>query len=371
MTNLDKPSASTPVRRKYDHPDLRVLIFLLAGQEYVIDVNQVQEITTPTGLMPMAGLPNYIAGVIKRRKRIIPVIDLRKRLDLPERGPDDTCWVLITKQTIGLVGFAIDMAVDLMWVKTQDFEIPSVVVAPIDQVYLQGIGYFDDRVLIMLDLSHLLPASQNGDSVTEEKGLTQPTHTWGTLFSGETQPAVSKRDSLQRTHNLVVFELGHELYGVATTDVAEIREVLPIMPLPNVPSHILGLINQRGTVLPVLDLRRKFKLPINPPSPNSALIILRGEAYWIALWVDRLHELVRLPHADFQPVPAGVIQIDAECCVQVTTLNGHLLVELDVNKLLALTAFEGDPSATKHNKTGLTNTTTLISSTFGDGQETL
>ena len=165
-----------------------------------------------------------------------------------------------------------------------------------------------------------------------------------TLFSGHIDAeSVAAEAEEQRARvelrSLVAFELSDELYGVPITAVTEISMPLAPMPLPHVPPHVLGLINLRGIVLPVIDLCRRFELPLKSDRPESRLIILKGQGYPVAMLVDAVHGLARLPRAGFQPAPPGVARIDSEYYDQVVTLNdGRMLIELNVQKLLAETA---------------------------------
>ena len=144
--------------------------------------------------------------------------------------------------------------------------------------------------------------------------------------------------------------------------MAEIREPPAITPLPHVPPHVLGLINLRGVVLPVIDLRKRFGLNPKADGPDNRLIVLKalrracpersqraqgkGPGYPVALWVDSVHGLVRLPGADFQPAPPGVARIDSEYYDQVTIVDGRMLIELNVQKMLADTAIGAEGSGT-------------------------
>lgn len=337
-------------RRKYTQPDLRVMVFKMAEHEYVVDAALVQEIIRPTTLAHMGGAPEYVEGVVKRRGRIVPIVDLRKRLGLRVDPPTVETCTIIANLPIGLVGFIVDSVSEMMRVKTHDFEVPSPLIAGIDQVYLQGVAHLGDRLFMMLDLELLLtPGEQQELSELGTVRLATSQPEVGakpkpeTLFSGQIDAEAVKAEQIQeqaRTNlrRLMAFELGDELYGVSATDVSEIREPLPLMPLPNVPPHVLGLINLRGTVLPVVDLRRRFGLKLKPDGPDNRLIILKGPGYSVALWVDRVYGLARLPRADFQPAPPGVARIAPEYYEQVATLDGRMLIELNVQKLLADTA---------------------------------
>jgi purine-binding chemotaxis protein CheW len=347
--------------------NLRVVVFQVAGHEYVVDVTLVQEIVRladlSTGrearLVHVDGAPEYVKGVIKLRGRIVPVVDMRKHLGVKGcPATADTC-AIVAKLSIGPVGFIVDAVSELMWVKRHDFQAPLPLIAGIDrntfpQICLQGMAHLGDRLLVMLDLERMLTPGEHGGSLSVGAGLrTRPSP--GELFSGqvevEAQEAgqASARSDLR---GLVVFELGGESYGVPITDVAQVREPLPIMPLPNVPSYVLGLINLRGVILPVLDLRQKFGLALEPDGPGTRLVVLKAlrqaqdkslhadrrqnegsRGCPVALRVDRVHGLARLPQVDFQPAPPGVARIDPEYYDQVAVLDGRLLIELDIQAL--------------------------------------
>ncbi len=147
---------NTRVRRKFTKESLRAVIYKMDGVEFATDVVQVQEIVRPARLARPANLPAYVEGLIKRRGRITPIVDLRKRLGFPAPPPTPETCAIIVKLPVGPVGFVVDAAVELRWVRTRDFEAPSTVLARVDEVYIQGIAYLGNRVMIMLDLELLL-----------------------------------------------------------------------------------------------------------------------------------------------------------------------------------------------------------------------
>lgn len=137
---------------------------------------------------------------------------------------------------------------------------------------------------------------------------------------------------------IVAFELDNELYGAGIDDVAEIMKIVPIMPLPNVPEFILGLINLRGTIIPVIDLRIRFGLNRKAMDQGSRIIVMKHGNLVVGVVVDRLWELLRLPLDAFQPPPPDVAKIDAEYFKEVSLVNERMLIVLDIKKLLAETA---------------------------------
>ena len=72
---VDETRGGGRERRKFAQAELRVVVFEMDGHEYVVDVAQVEEIVRVSGLVHMAGAPPYVAGVVKRRGRLVPVVD--------------------------------------------------------------------------------------------------------------------------------------------------------------------------------------------------------------------------------------------------------------------------------------------------------
>jgi purine-binding chemotaxis protein CheW len=103
-----------------------------------------------------------------------------------------------------------------------------------------------------------------------------------------------------------------------------VRAVLPV-PLPGAPGVIEGVINLRGTVVPVIDLRRRFRLPQRPIEPTDHLVIARAAGRLVALRVDRVVDLARVEPPDVQEVAAA----------RVAKLPGDLVVIQDLAGVLS------------------------------------
>jgi purine-binding chemotaxis protein CheW len=135
---------------------------------------------------------------------------------------------------------------------------------------------------------------------------------------------------------LIAFTLADRLYALPITDVAEIRGMLPITPLPpqHLPPWVLGLINLRGMVLPVIDTRQRInsKAASMAQSNEGQLVIARTLNYSVALRVDFVKGLLRLDPAAFKPMPHS--SDEPEFVTQVAAIDGQLLMELDTKKML-------------------------------------
>ncbi len=145
---------------------------------------------------------------------------------------------------------------------------------------------------------------------------------------------------------LVTFEVGNALYGIPIAEVSEIREPLPVTPLPpgRAPEHVMGLIGLRGTILPVIDLRTLLGADPSQTVTHQPMLIAKNQGVPVAMLVDKIRGLSRIPVAAFQPASPRLMAAGAEFCEAVTTLEGRLLLQLNTRKLLddsAYSAHEG------------------------------
>jgi purine-binding chemotaxis protein CheW len=103
-----------------------------------------------------------------------------------------------------------------------------------------------------------------------------------------------------RTLEVLVFEVGGRTYGLPTVDVRELVRAVAITPLPNAPAVIEGVVNVRGRVLPVLDVRTRFRLPATPLDPSDHFIVASAGPRGVILRVDRATHLALVDEASVQ-----------------------------------------------------------------------
>jgi purine-binding chemotaxis protein CheW len=106
---------------------------------------------------------------------------------------------------------------------------------------------------------------------------------------------------------ILVFTLDDVRFGVRTEDVVEIFRAVWITPLPGAPQVVEGVIDVRGRLVPVLDLRRRFGLPARPLLPDDHMVLVRAAGRSRALRVDRATDIAAVLQADI--VPAGHLEI--------------------------------------------------------------
>ncbi|QDR83284.1 chemotaxis protein CheW [Sporomusa termitida] len=132
---------------------------------------------------------------------------------------------------------------------------------------------------------------------------------------------------------LVVFRLAREEYGLPITKVQEINRLVPITKLPQTPAFMEGIINLRGRIIPVIDLRKRFQLEISSYNDESRIIIVEVDGQTVGIIVDSVTEVVRLAAVSVEPPPPTFI-LDAKYIQGVGKLDDRLLILLEIDRIL-------------------------------------
>lgn len=145
----------------------------------------------------------------------------------------------------------------------------------------------------------------------------------------------------------LTFTLGQEEYGVEILKVQEIKGALAITPIPNTPEHIKGVMNLRGTIIPVVDLRRKFGLQAGEANAFTVIIVVKVGPKVMGLIVDGVSDVLNIPITDIQATPDFGSQVDARFISGMAKAGERLVVLLDIDRVLGsedLAALETSPN---------------------------
>lgn len=136
---------------------------------------------------------------------------------------------------------------------------------------------------------------------------------------------------------LVTFRLGNEEFSLDILKVQEIIRHMDLTRVPKTPDFVDGVINLRGRVIPVLDLRKRFGLPKDENTNETRIIVVDVDNRTVGLKVDAVSEVLRLPADTVEPPPAIITGVESEYIKGVGKLDGRLLILLDVAKILTCT----------------------------------
>ena len=134
---------------------------------------------------------------------------------------------------------------------------------------------------------------------------------------------------------LVVFELGDESYGVDISRVQDINRMQEITEIPHAPESVVGVINLRGRVIPVINLRKRFGLPETPHTKDTRIVVVHLDDNLIGVIVDAVSQVLRIP-ADIVEPPSPVLAgVDSRYLRGIAKLDDRLVILLDLDFVLS------------------------------------
>ncbi len=167
-------------------------------------------------------------------------------------------------------------------------------------------------------------------------GPTEPTAARAHNISFFSAPVREERKAAEATEHLATFYLGREEYGVDVRLVQEIIRVTDITQVPRAPEFIKGVINLRGRIIPVVDLKRKLGLGDVEVARQSRIVVVKIKERLVGLLVDGASQVLKVPVSTIEAAPEEVVEIDAAAVRGVAKLPGRLIILMDLTKTLAL-----------------------------------
>lgn len=137
------------------------------------------------------------------------------------------------------------------------------------------------------------------------------------------------------TVQVIVFRLGEERYGVDISQVREIIRPSQITKIPNAPEFVEGVINLRGQITTIVNLRKRFGIPPKPIDNDTRIIVVEYNNAVIGMMVDTVNEVKYLPQRDIEALPSIITsREEAKFLKGVGKLSDGLLILIDLNKVL-------------------------------------
>jgi len=145
---------------------------------------------------------------------------------------------------------------------------------------------------------------------------------------------LEEKEKDQELIQLVTFSIGEEEFGVNILQVQEIIRTMDITRVPRAPEFVEGVINLRGKVIPIVDMRSRFGLAHKEHDKYTRIIVIEIEMIIVGFVVDSVSEVLRIPANSVQPPPPVVAGMDSDYIDGVGKLEDRLLILLDLDSLL-------------------------------------
>lgn len=149
-------------------------------------------------------------------------------------------------------------------------------------------------------------------------------------------PQREEKKAVEAQEHLATFFLAGEEYGIDVRLVQEIIRVAEITQVPRAPSHIRGVINLRGRIIPVVDLRRKLELGTVEATRQARIVVVKLRDRLVGLLVDGASQVLKVPLSLVEPPPEEVVEVHQNAIRGVAKLQDRLIILLDLTKALAV-----------------------------------
>ena len=142
-------------------------------------------------------------------------------------------------------------------------------------------------------------------------------------------------DTSRSEQQLVVFDLDSEAYGVDIGAVREIIRLQEITRVPRTPDFVEGVINLRGKVIPVVDLRKRFMLPVAEQNDDNRIVVIDIGGQDIGIVVDAVTEVLRILTESVEPPSSVITTADSDYLMGICKLESRMIILLDLERVLS------------------------------------
>lgn len=315
----------------------QLFVVRLDEQRVALRLREVERVVRMVAITALPRAPEAVLGLIDVQGRGLPVISLRGCLGLPEREvePEDVLIIVRTEQgTAALSADGVEGVCEAWEPGGGRATLPA-------HGYLQGMVKLAGGLIPVCDLDRIVariaepvPGWGEGgvpgtarETAPREAGVRTLLAARAALLAREPSAA-----EIGERLEVVEFLLGSERYGIETSFVVEVHPLRELTPLPCTPPFLLGLVNMRGKILSVIDIRRFFELPEREGGELGKVIVLHDDSMEFGLLADAIIGVCTIPVRALQPPLPTLTGIRAD---YLRGMTGERLALLDAGKMLA------------------------------------
>jgi purine-binding chemotaxis protein CheW len=290
-------SSASSVEQRMAEEELHLVSFDVAEQEYAIAIENVQEIVqVPEQIVQVPHAQPHVLGVMTLRNRLLPLVALRRMFAMQEQDANDQSRIVVVSIAGASVGIVVDSVNEVLRVPRSQVEVmPTLLARSGDMADITDICRLDNgqRLVSIISTDNLFRHSAIQKALTTVSNNTDTSH----LTAGN-QPVTDDDEQV------VVFRLGAEEFGVPIESVQEIVRVPETLThVPKAPVSVEGVINLRGAVLPVVDLRRRLGLPTVARNDGQRIMVFLIRDVRTGFIVDAVAEVLKVPRSAIEPAP--------------------------------------------------------------------
>ncbi len=336
-------SAAAPAQRM-----ISLLSFRLGEQEYALPLDRVREIVPlPEHISTLPRPETAVLGVITLRDRLLPLVSLRALLGMAANGGHGPHGkIVVVSLGDGAVGVVVDATREILRVDPN-------IIEPAPALLTRGDGDAEIASICRLEDGQRLVALLSPDRLFRSELVRRILAEQDS--AGETEP--QSETNVMADEQFIIFRLGDQDYGIPIAAVSEIaRRPDHITRLPKAPAFVDGVMNLRGSVVPIVDLRRRFDLSTAEHAGSQRILMVAIGAVIAGFLVDSVSEIMKVQMDAIQPAPelssdqmrliSRVINLEARGQMVLLVDPAQLLDQVEADVLAKFRPSERDVAVT-------------------------
>ena len=278
--------------------ELQLVSFNVEGQDYAIAIEDVQEIVqVPEAVIHVPHSESHVLGLMTLRNRLLPLVRLRRIFGLPDCDLDEKSRIVVLTLNGVSVGVVVDAVSEVLRVSKSGVDaLPTMLAREGNLAEVTAICRLDNgkRLVSIMTARNLFDHSAIKEALNAVNESELETGT----------EAKEVDDNLDDDEQVVVFRLDKEEFGAPIASVQEIVRVPEeLVRVPKAPSFVEGVINLRGTVLPVIDLRLRLGLQRVERTDRQRIMVFLISDVRTGFIVDQVAEVLKIPKAAIELAP--------------------------------------------------------------------
>ena len=281
--------------------ELQLVSFVVAGQEYAIVIDDVQEIVQiPEHIVHVPHSQSHVLGVMTLRNRLLPLVSLRRMFGLPDQDDNEHSRIVVVALGAISVGVVMDSVNEVL-------RVAKIYVDTMPGLLARDGDLTDITEICRLDEGRRLVSIISVDNLFSHSAIKEALSTVDNLRVGLVDQWAGKEQAEnigETDEQVVVFRLGKEEFGVPIESVQEIVRVPDeLTHVPKAPAFVEGVINLRGVVLPVIDQRLRLGLKAAERNDRQRIMVFLFDGVRTGFIVDSVTEVLKIPRSAIEFAP--------------------------------------------------------------------
>ncbi len=306
--------------------EVQLVSFFLGNEEFALEIDKVREIIRYPEIVKLPNVAPYIKGLISLRDTLMPIIDLRIKLNMGDEDNSDSTRVVVVDLEGVLLGLVVDKVFEVTRVVKDSIFPPPQALSGESGERLKGIARLEDgkRIIMLMDLQDILSREELQE--IEQQG--------SQLDTAETSEP-ERQENQEDEEQMVVFRLAGEQFGVRISQVQEINRLSKITKVPRAPEYVEGVVNLRGEVIPVIDLRKRFVMEHKDYNEFTRIIVSDTNQKKVGIIVDEVLEVLRVSRQFLEEAPEILQDLEMRHFMDgIANLDKRMIMLLNLENIL-------------------------------------